>query len=155
MQLTCICIPLGMRLKELKEILNDHALKNTSCRHDVLSYLLETNYALAPKDLEANFKKYDRVTLYRTLNTFIYKGIIHKIPNDSGIARYALTGSAINKRYKEEHIHFKCDDCGRTECLPDYQIPKVKLPTGYKASEINVIVSGQCQHCQPTSSVND
>lgn len=140
-----------MELKELKEILNDHALRNTSCRYDVLNYFLETNYALAPKDLETNLEKYDRVTLYRTLNTFIDKGIIHKIPNDSGIARYALTGSAMNKKSGKEHIHFKCDNCGRTECLPDYHIPEVKLPTGYKASEINLIVTGQCQHCHLTS----
>lgn len=140
-----------MELKQLKKILNDHSLRNTSCRYDVLSYFLKTNFALAPKDLEANLQKYDRVTLYRTLNTFIDKGIIHKIPNDSGIARYALTGPEMNKRPNEKHIHFKCDDCGRTECLSDYHIPKVELPTGYKATEINLIVKGLCQRCQSTS----
>lgn len=141
-----------MVLKELKEILNRHRLRNTRCRYDVLNSFLEASYALAPKDLEANLQTYDRVTLYRTLNTFIDKGIIHKIPNDSGVARYALTGSAMNKNYSEEHIHFKCDDCGRTVCLPEYHIPKVQLPTGYKASEINLIVTGQCERCQPTFS---
>lgn len=137
-----------MGLKELKEILGEHELRNTSCRYDVLNLFLEADYALAPKDLEADLQKYDRVTLYRTLNTFIEKGIIHKIPNDSGIAKYALTASAKKNDYSEEHIHFKCEDCGRTECLKDYKIPQISLPKGYKAKAVNLIVTGQCQNCR-------
>ena len=136
-----------MGLKKLKEILREHSLKNTSCRVDVLSCFLKAEYAIAPKDLESGLHQYDRVTLYRTLNTFIEKGILHKIPDDNGTVRYGLTPSVLTTEAKREHIHFKCDDCGRTECLSDYHIPQINLPAGYKANQINLVVKGQCQRC--------
>lgn len=134
-----------MNLLELKEILSNYELRNTSCRYDVLEYFLNSNFALTPKDLEEYLPKYDRVTLYRTLNTFIEKGLIHKIPNDTGIARYALSDTHTKK--EEEHIHFKCEECGRTECLTDYNIPSIKVPGGYKIFSVNMIVTGMCNTC--------
>lgn len=146
MQLYCIFNSfVDMKLAELKKILSNYDLRNTSCRYDVLNYFLNSGYALTPKDLEEELPKYDRVTLYRTLNTFIDKGLIHKIPSDSGIARYALSDT--HKQKKEEHIHFKCEDCGRTECLTEYNIPSVKIPNGYQLSSVNLIVTGKCNSC--------
>ena len=134
-----------MRLSKLKQIFSQYKLRNTSCRYDVLDYFLKANYAITPKELEEALPKYDRVTLYRTLNTFIDKELIHRIPNDSGIARYAISDT--HQDSKEEHIHFKCENCGRTECLTNYQIPDVNLPAGYNISSVNLIVSGKCNAC--------
>lgn len=134
-----------MQLEGLKDILSTYELRSTSCRYDVLDFFIDSEFALELKDLESALPKYDRVTLYRTINTFIDKGIIHKIPSDSGIARYALTENKNNEA--QDHIHFKCEVCGKTECLPNYAVPSVRMPKGYRLKSVNMIVNGVCNQC--------
>lgn len=90
---------------------------------------------------------YDRVTLYRTLNSFIDKGILHRIPDDSGFASYALCHDECTvKKHNHGHIHFKCTDCGKIECLETEKVPHVSI-TGYLIKEANLILSGTCKTC--------
>ncbi len=159
MQLICIfCTFVGMEEILLKEILHDYQLRVTPGRCDVIDQFLQSNYALSAKDLESRLPQYDRVTLYRTLHTFIEKGILHLIPHDGGLAYFGLSESirpqldtaaqTSSDTYYSDHIHFTCIACGRTECLSDYMIPTVNLPQGYQAEEVDLLVKGKCQACQ-------
>ena len=97
----------------LKDILTSYNLRNTGCRRDVLNYFLSRNSALSQGDLEVELTQYDRVTLYRTLNSFLDSGLIHKIPNSQGAATYGLSKENQSpERYSHNHIHFKCNACG-------------------------------------------
>lgn len=132
------------------QILKAHRLRQTPCRQLVLELLEERQDALSHQDLE-NFagERFDRVTLYRTLKTFLDKGIIHKVLDDSGAAKFALCHAHCNEEeHFDNHVHFKCNNCGKTYCLENTEVPVISLPEGYSLSEVNLLVQGVCSECR-------
>lgn len=134
---------------EVGQILKKSRLRLTGCRKEVLSKMLSSRHAWSHADLERSLQdKYDRVTIYRTLSSFTDKGIIHKIPDDSGGVKYAICSENCEPEFHaDNHVHFKCNVCGHTECLEDLSIPKVKIPTGYKVEEVALLARGICWKC--------
>ena len=132
-----------------KQILKNHSLRITDCRLDVIDYFLSNKNALSQGDLEQRLKQYDRVTLYRTLNSFLESGILHKIPNESGTATYGMCYDTCGPHdHNHNHVHFKCNSCGQIQCLDEEQmIPTVALPKGYEAEGANLIIDGKCDEC--------
>lgn len=132
----------------LKKILKSHNLRVTDCRLNVVQFFLDTETALSQVDLESQFQQYDRVTLYRTLNSFLDSGILHKIPNSQGAATYGLCHETCSPDHHDHnHIHFKCNKCGQIECLDDKAVPEVSMPEGYRVQTVNMIVDGLCVNC--------
>lgn len=132
-------------------ILKNSSLSVTAGRKRILDIFLSANNALAHQDIEQQCSdQYDRVTIYRTLQTFLDKGIIHNIPTTDNSVRYALCNdTCINTgHHHDNHVHFRCDVCGKTLCLDEVMIPSVKLPSGYSMKEINMVVSGICKSCK-------
>ena len=71
-------------------ILQSHKLRITDCRLEIIQEFLEKNIALSHSDLEEKLRQqFDRVTIYRTLKTFLEKDLIHKVLDDSFTYRYA------------------------------------------------------------------
>jgi len=138
-----------VKYSEYKNVLKSHDLRVTDCRIDVLERFNKSSHALSFKDLEdALSDDYDRVTLYRTLHSFIENGVLHKIPNDDGMSFYGLCfDTCTSHGHKHDHVHFKCLKCGNVDCIPDEHVPVVTLP-GYKIVEVNVVVNGYCKDCQ-------
>ena len=135
-----------VRYSDVKKILKTHKLRVTDGRIDVLEFFLREKKALSFKDLEEEFKGYDRVTLYRTLGSFTENGILHKIPDDSGFATYGLCHDTCDSdHHHHEHIHFKCNECGTIECLNE-PVPTIEIP-GYLVKEANLILNGTCKTC--------
>jgi Fur family ferric uptake transcriptional regulator len=137
--------------KQGEEILKNSALSVTASRKRILEIFLAADNALAHQDIETKCAdQYDRVTIYRTLQTFLEKGIIHNIPSTDNMVRYALCNEACitTGHHHDNHVHFKCDDCGKTVCLDDVNIPAVNLPKGYTMKEINMVVNGICKSCK-------
>lgn len=132
-----------------KDILKEHKLRLTDARMDVLNVFMAQGHALSHSDLEDKFKdEYDRVTLYRTLNSFLEKGLVHKVPVDDGSTRYALCSDGCDDhQHDDDHIHFKCTQCGQTQCLDNMPLPKVKLPEGFTLHDVNFLVQGVCNKC--------
>ena len=132
------------------QILKDFRLRNTSSRADILHLFLKHPYALSYSDIEKEVSTtYDRVTVYRTLRTFLGKGLVHKVLDDTGGLKYALCKEHCSTaEHHHEHVHFKCTQCGQTNCLEDVEIPEVLLPQGYMASELNLLIQGICSNCQ-------
>lgn len=137
-----------MDIKKRKDILKRHDLRVTSCRLDVIEFFLCHSKAISQGDLEARFDTYDRVTLYRTLGSFLESGIIHKIPNESGNAAYGLCYDTCTPGvHVHDHIHFKCNACGTIECVDGKAVPQVSLPSGYQINAVNMIIDGVCLAC--------
>ena len=131
-----------------KTILKGFSLRNTNCREDILAVFLEKDFALSHADIEERMSEgFDRVTVYRTLKTFLDKGIIHKVLDDEGTTKYARCKDCRQLEHRHEHVHFKCVRCGLTNCLENTQIPVLQLPEGYQRLEINLLVQGICQLC--------
>jgi Fur family transcriptional regulator, ferric uptake regulator len=134
----------------LKETLKGHRLRNTQCRADILAIFYEYDFALSHADIEDKVSEhYDRVTVYRTLKTFVDKGLIHKVLDDNGAQKYALCNADCSEDlHKHEHVHFKCIRCGLTTCLDESDIPGIKLPAGYVLMDVSMLVTGYCKDCQ-------
>jgi Fur family ferric uptake transcriptional regulator len=135
--------------EEIKDILKRNNLSVTGSREKILSLFLSQQGALAHGDIEKKAgEKFDRVTVYRTLQTFVDKGIIHAIPTADNSIRYALCKDDCSEgHHHDHHIHFVCTNCGNTYCLDDVVTPEVKLPKGYISSQIEVVVEGICKVC--------
>jgi Fur family ferric uptake transcriptional regulator len=131
------------------DLLRRFELRPTPGRQAILQLFLKKNFALAYSDIEKNVpSRFDRVTVYRTLKTFLGKGLIHKVLDDEASLKYALCTEACTEAvHHHDHVHFKCIRCNQTSCL-EVGIPPVKLPRGYKASEINLLIQGLCESCQ-------
>ena len=134
---------------DIKEILKRSQLSVTASREKILHLFLEEAGALAHGDIERKAgEKFDRVTVYRTLQTFVEKGIIHTIPTADNSIRYALCkDNCAEGHHHDHHIHFVCSNCNNTYCLDDIVTPEIKLPKGYSSSHIEVVVEGVCKNC--------
>jgi Fur family transcriptional regulator, ferric uptake regulator len=135
-----------------RNTLKEYALRHTGCREDILGVFYKNQYALSHSDLEVTLNdRFDRVTIYRTLKTFLDKGILHKVLDDVGGTKYALckTDECSHEEHHHDHVHFKCTECGLTNCLDEVHIPSISLPQGYQRIEINMLVQGVCPNCTP------
>ena len=135
---------------QTNEILKSNQLSITDSRKKILSMFLNSDGALAHADIEKNAgEKFDRVTIYRTLQVFVDKGIIHTIPTPDNSIKYALCkDDCAEGHHHDHHVHFQCKQCGVTYCLDDVTTPDVKLPKGYAAEQIEVVISGVCKNCK-------
>ncbi len=135
---------------QVDEMLKRNSLSITASRKKILQLFLSHTGALAHGDIEVTAgEKFDRVTVYRTLQTFVEKGIIHTIPTADNSIRYALCKDDCSEGYHHDHhIHFVCDVCGNTYCLDDVVTPEIRLPKGYTAGQVEVVVEGICKNCK-------
>ena len=131
-----------------KELLKEHKLRVTSIRSDVVNVFLKKDIALSQAEVEESLEVSDRVTVYRTLKSFLENGIIHKVLDDQGGAKYALCKEDCHgDRHSHEHIHFKCAECQTTSCLDGVKVPKINLPSGFVSFESNLLITGVCDKC--------
>jgi len=134
-----------------ERLLGTTSLRVTRHRLDILHVLLENRTALSQNELEHRLGPLtDRVTVYRTLKTFVQEGLLHTVPDEMYGQRYALCDShhcAPAKGHQHDHLHFKCTTCGDTHCLEDVPLPKLPMPDGFIASEITILAKGTCKQC--------
>ncbi|TAD86562.1 MAG: transcriptional repressor [Bacteroidetes bacterium] len=132
------------------DILRTNKLSVTDSRKLILNmFLSEKAGALKHADIErmaAN--RLDRVTIYRSLQVFSDKGIIHTIPGIDGSARYALCHNGCEEGlHHDNHVHFVCTQCSITKCIDNVSIPEVTLPTGFKPLQTEMVITGVCDSC--------
>jgi Fur family ferric uptake transcriptional regulator len=135
---------------DILSILKKHQLSVTDGRKQILTLFLKSPGALAHADIEKDTDAaFDRVTVYRTLQTFVDRGIIHHIPTTDNSILYALCkDNCVAGHHHDNHVHFICDECHKTICLDDVTIPEVKLPKGFKPKHTEMVVSGICDDCR-------
>jgi len=135
--------------ERIVDLLKKNHLSVTESRKKILHHFLDANGSFAHADIESRSgTEFDRVTIYRTLQTFVEKGIIHTIPTADNSVRYALCKDECSAgHHHDDHVHFMCDNCGTTYCLDHVTVPKVALPDGFKAIQKDLVVSGLCNKC--------
>lgn len=137
------------KMSTTKTLLKAHNLRLTDCREEILRAFQADESAKSHSDLENQFgEQFDRVTIYRTLKTFMDKGLIHKILDDDGGSKYAICRSTCtDQSHNHNHVHFKCSVCHDTTCVESVDIPTFSLPEGYAPEEVNMLVLGVCPKC--------
>ena len=133
----------------MTSLLKKSQLSVTDSRKKILQLFLDEKGAMAHGDIEKKAgEKFDRVTVYRTLQTFVDRGIIHTIPTADNSIRYALCKEDCGAgHHHDHHIHFVCSVCEQTYCLDDIVTPGINLPKGYTAEHVEVVVEGVCKNC--------
>jgi Fur family ferric uptake transcriptional regulator len=134
---------------KIDHLLKKNQLSITGGRRKILELFLQQDGALSHSDIEKKAgEKFDRVTVYRTLQAFLEKGLIHSIPTPDNSIRYALCkDDCSGGQHHDDHVHFICNTCGNTVCLEDVTVPAIKLPRGYIPQQTEVLVSGVCKSC--------
>jgi Fur family transcriptional regulator, ferric uptake regulator len=132
------------------EILKRNHLSITNIRKDILRLLLQKKTGLSHHDFERGLSAgVDRTTIYRTLQTFSEKGIIHTIPTTDDTIRYALCkDSCTEDQHTDNHAHFACEKCGKTFCLESVAIPSIKVPKGFTVKQKDLVMTGICRSCE-------
>lgn len=133
------------------KLLHRHGLRSTAARQFVLDFFLSQGTALSHSEIEQEIgSKFDRVTIYRTLKTFEESGLIHKVPDDGAVVKYAACMAACSTHeHKDNHVHFKCASCQETVCLNETGVQLPHLPEGYRAEDFQLLVTGVCPKCVP------
>ncbi|MBC7912831.1 MAG: transcriptional repressor [Pyrinomonadaceae bacterium] len=137
-----------------ERLLDKNKLKKTKPRLSVLEALSSRKTATSQPELEQLVgKDIDRVTLYRTLNTFEEKGIIHKIIDLNGTANYAACDDSCTvHQHNDKHVHFNCTNCFNIYCLASLSVPEIVLPKGFTSEKESLIVYGVCDACSSKES---
>ncbi len=135
---------------KIKETLKHNRLSITGSRQKILELFLSKNGALSHADIENKTgESFDRVTVYRTLQTFVESGIIHLIPTTDNSIKYALCkNDCAAGHHHDNHVHFICGECNKTICLDDVNIPIVKLPKDFTPQHSEMVVTGVCKECK-------
>lgn len=128
-----------------KELLHSHNLRTTSCRQGIVDILRKSGQALTENEIKTQIDSHhDRTTFYRSLKAMLENHIIHKIVIDNQLVKYAMNPSHDSNN---EHVHFYCKQCDKLVCIENSPVSDIRLPSGFKASETEVIIKGTCQSC--------
>lgn len=134
--------------QRIADLLRRKHLSVTDSRKRILTLFMQQHDALAHGDIEKRAgEKFDRVTIYRTLQTFVEKGIVHTIPTADNSVRYALCRDCGEHHHHDDHVHFICTVCNTTICLDDVVSPEIRLPEGFQAQNVQVVIHGICRNC--------
>ncbi|MGC4234812.1 MAG: transcriptional repressor [Niabella sp.] len=122
----------------------------TPARLALLLVFIKHKEALSHRQLFAILNGvFNRVTLYRALELFLQKEIIHILPGIKGTSHYTLSANNASQAFHhKKHLHFICKVCGKTTCFESIPTPSFHLPEGFIEIDTEVIVQGICCSCQ-------
>jgi len=110
-----------MNLKEIRDILIDKGLKVTPQRLAVLEAVFELgNHPTAERVIEFIKKNHPNIavgTVYKTLETYVEKGIVRKVKTDRDIMRYDAV--------LDKHHHLYCLESDKIEDYYDEDLNKM------------------------------
>ena len=133
--------------KQAREMLKAAKLYCTKHRITILKVLLRTKRPLSQDQIarRCGQKHFDKVTIYRTFESLLKAGLIHKAFVDKRASHFEL---AHNCTEKQCHPHFTCTSCGNTHCLMDMSLPMAASPyKGFVIKRQKVHLEGLCPMC--------
>ena len=132
---------------QARRILKSASLYCTAGRVAVLRILLKSDKPLRQGEIARRLgkKRFDKVTIYRTLESLLEVGLVHKAFLDERARHFEL---ARNCSETQCHPHFTCTSCGNTHCLTEMSIPKVKsMHKGFLIHRQQTRLEGLCPAC--------
>ncbi|MDR1370172.1 MAG: transcriptional repressor [Dysgonamonadaceae bacterium] len=129
------------------DILRNKGLKKTIQRVMLINILQKSDVSLTENEIKSEMGDlYDRITFYRTVQTLLEAGIIHRITVDNITVKYAL--NHLDQEHSGNHIHFFCRVCHSVTCLEDVPMPEYSTPKDYTVEECEVLMKGVCEVCK-------
>ena len=133
--------------KRAREMLKAAKLYCTKHRITIIKVLLRTKKPLSQNQIgrRCGKKHFDKVTIYRTFESLLKAGLIHKAFMDKRASHFEL---AHNCTENQCHPHFTCTNCGNTHCLMDISLPMAASPhKGFIIKRQKVHLEGLCPEC--------
>ena len=135
-----------MEAQSAAEVLKIYSQRTTEKRLAILELLMAETKAFALSEIEHQLAiNIDRVTIYRTLNTFEAVGLVVKMVDHQGTSLYMFN----HKKHGtlSTHPHLRCKECGKITCLPS--LPETYLDglKKYRIDEMYFLMEGVCEDC--------
>jgi len=128
-------------------ILKTAKLYRTECRTAILKLLLKANKPLSQDEIAQRLgkKRFNKVTIYRTLESFCEAGLLHKAFMQKRAWHFELAQDCTESQC---HPHFTCTSCGKTHCLTGMTLPMASSPhKGFIIRRQQVRLEGLCPTC--------
>lgn len=119
----------------------------TAGRVAVLRTLLRADKPLRQDQIANRLgkKHFDKVTIYRTLESLLKVGLVHKAFVAERAWHFEL---ARNCSETQCHPHFTCTNCGSTHCLTGMSLPMARSPhKGFHIHRQQTRLEGLCPAC--------
>lgn len=132
-----------------RKLLKSANLYCTNRRVAILKVLSAANKPMTQHQIAASLGRAapDKVTIYRTLESFLEAGLVHKAFLRQRTWHFEL---AHNCTENQCHPHFTCTSCGDTNCLTEISLPMAKSPhKGFVIDRQRVQLEGLCPRCNP------
>lgn len=136
---------------EIADFLSHRGVKPTPNRVLVLKTLADSEFPMTLADVEAEITSIDKASIFRVLELFTQKDIVHVIKDDSRSLKYEICRSE-HHSIDDQHVHFYCKQCGKVYCFEDVAIPKIQLPDNFESNSVNYMISGVCPSCHGKAS---
>ena len=88
-----------------------------------------------------------KASIFRMLELFSEKGIVHVIEDGCRSFKYELCYNKTHHTISDQHVHFYCERCKETYCFESDRIPQVNIPEGFYPHAINYMIKGICPNC--------
>jgi len=137
-------------MKTTTQLLKTSGLRRTAAREAILQLLARARRPLSHQDILRYRKRagsFDRVTVYRTLETLQEAGLLHRIQGMDGTWRFCRHKYESPGKCAGNHIHFLCSSCDQMTCLPEQPLPWVVAPAGATIHSKQLVVHGHCAEC--------
>ena len=135
-----------MSKRQAIEILKQRAQRITEQRVALLELLMDCSKAFAFTEIEEQLSlAVNRVTIYRTLQTFEDVGLVIKMVNRRGISRYMFNHEAHNNTVT--HPHLRCKSCDMVICLPCLPNEYLEQLQKYEIDDLYFLIDGVCPKC--------
>lgn len=124
-------------------------LKGTKPRLAVLHILEEESRPMDVSEIISGLKEHnvnaDQATVYRIVDSFFKKGLVHRLDFQEGKFRY-------EKKSDTEHHHLICESCGKIEDISDCRIDEfqesISVRKGFLIIRHSLEFFGLCMNCQ-------
>lgn len=137
-----------MSNNDVEDILTRKEVKPTSNRILVMRELIKASHPVSLADLEISLGfSMDKASIFRVLELFSEKDIVHVIEDGSRSLKYELCHSGTHHTISDQHVHFYCERCKETYCFEDVSVPLVNIPEGFSPHTINYMIKGICPKC--------
>lgn len=138
-----------MNNDNIENILNGRGIKPTANRILVMKELMKASNPVNLADLEVLMEfSMDKASIFRVLELFAEKDVVHVIEDGSRSLKYELCHSGTKHSIADQHAHFYCEHCKETYCIEAASVPMIDIPNDFIPHSINYVIKGICPKCR-------
>jgi Fur family ferric uptake transcriptional regulator len=133
--------------QKIEDLLSSANLRRTKPRAAILNVLIEADRPLTQDQIAGSLGRAipNKVTIYRTLESFCKAGLVHKAFMHERAWHFELADKCTESQC---HPHFTCKRCGVTCCLVGMSVSTVEgLKKGFEIHRQQVRLEGLCPRC--------